>query len=358
MEPVTSRARERPLRLDYECLESLPGGLREVRTWYDNITGGEFVGKRLDISTVEQEGCLLEPALLQQVRHENVVPVLTAAIVEGYPPPMRVVEIVMPYYHRGSLTDALLRGESFVASKACALLQAGLRGLAELHEQHRVLHRDVKSSNLLLADDASQLKVGDLGLAGRMLDDHSCPALDNPQLYSPPELVETGVWTRASDLFAMGLVFREMLGGPFPYDNYSSSFISGRLIRGVSPLRGEDLRLPVWTPPNLRSVVRKATARQPTSRFQTAREFSHAIARARIADWHQVMEGRWEASCQQPGRRVAVEARTSRSGKTVLSLLGYRSTWRRLVPDVTVPDLRSAAARALFDQATNIASAR
>jgi serine/threonine protein kinase len=353
-----ARAKERVLRLDFECLESLPGGLREVRTWLDNITGGEFCGKRLDISTIDQEGVLLEPALLQQVDHDNVVPVFAAAVVDGYPQPMRVVEIVMPYYRRGSVTDALLRGERFTVSEACLHAQAALRGLGELHEQHGVLHRDVKSSNLLLTDDAHRLKVGDLGLAGKMDAAGTCPALDNPQLYSPPELVATGVWTRESDVFAMGLVLRELLGGPFPYDDYTTSEISSRLVRGISPLRLDDALLPVWTPRDLRRIVRKATNRRPAARYRTAREIARAISRASTADWTEVSVNRWEAACRQPGRRVAVEAARTRAGTVRLSLLGYRTVWRRVVPDTVVPALRSAAAAAVFDHATKIASAR
>lgn len=356
--PESARENERVLRLDFECLESLPGGLREVRAWLDNITGGEFCGKRLDISTIDQEGVLLEPALLQQVAHDNVVPVLAAAVVQGFPKPMRVVEIVMPYYRRGSVTDALLRGERFAVSETCLLTQAALRGLGELHEQHHVLHRDVKSSNLLLTEDAHRLKVGDLGLAGRMDEAGRCPALDNPQLYSPPELVSTGVWTRQSDLFAMGLVLRELLAGPFPYDDYSTSEISARLIRGVSPLRRDDTLLPVWAPRDLRRIVRKATARDPRQRYGTAREMARAISRASTADWTEVSGQRWEAPARLNGRFVAVEATPASSGGVRLSLLGYRTVWRRLAPDTVVPDLRSPAAAAVFDQATKIASAR
>lgn len=120
------------------------------------------------------------------------------------------------------MADALLCGERFTTHQAIALAQGALLGLGELHERHRVLHRDVKSGNLLITDGVRSLRVGDLGLAGRMDDDGSVPALDNPQLYSPPELVATGRWTRASDLFGMGVVLRELLLGPLPYDSYST----------------------------------------------------------------------------------------------------------------------------------------
>lgn len=343
------------MRLDFECLRSVPGGLQEVRVWRDNLTGGYRVGKRIDLLGIADDEVLIEPELLEAVRHNNVVPVFTAALVDGYPAPMRVIEIVMPYYPRGSVTDALLRGEQFSVSESCALMQAALRGLAELHEQHGVLHRDIKSSNLLLTDDGHLLRVGDLGLAGRMDDSGMCPALDNPQLYSPPEIVTTGQWTRASDLFSLGLVLRELLGGPFPYETYTMTAISERLMRGVSPLRGADAALPVWTPKNLRSVVRRATAKDPKMRYQSAREMSEALARARVVDWVEVEPNRWEAPARRRGHRVAVQAHALRGGRLRLSLLGYRTAWRRVTSDVVVDDLGCAAAAAVFDQATSLA---
>lgn len=346
------------MRLDYECLRSLPGGMQEVRVWRDKLTGGQRVGKRVDLLGAGDGGVLLEPEVLEQVRHDNVVPLFTAALVDGFPSPMRVVEIVMPFYPRGSVTDALLRGERFSVSESLARVQAALRGLGELHERHGVLHRDVKSSNLLLTDDVHLLLVSDLGLAGRMDASGACPALGNPQLYSPPELVATGVWTRASDLFSLGLVLRELLAGPFPYGEYTTTEVSDRLMRGVSPLRGADLALPVWTPKDLRAVVRRATANDPRQRYARARDMGAALARARVADWVEVAPDRWEAPCRRPGRRVAVRAVSARGGRVRLSLLGYRTAWQRVSADVTVDALRSAAAAAVFDQATALACVR
>jgi serine/threonine protein kinase len=284
-----------------------------------------------------------------------VVPVLAAAEVTGYPPGMRVVEIVMPYYPRGSVTDALLRGERFSPLGAVGLAQAGLRGLSELHERHSVLHRDLKSSNMLLTDDAHRLLVGDLGLAGRMASDGTVAAVDNPQLYSPPELVATGSWSRASDVFGMGLVLRELLLGPFPYDSYTRTEIVQRLMRGQSPLRLVDRTLPPWVARDLRRAIRKATQPSPSARYQTARDFASALANAQVADWTRVDEHRWEAPYRtRPSRFVAVEITAGKRGLKV-DLLVRRTTWRRAQPTTIAPSIGDAQVAEVFDQATKIA---
>ena len=345
------------LRLPFECLETLPGGLREVRVWYDSLTDQLVVGKRLDLTMVDSN-VLLEPRILAAVRHDHVVPILAAAEVSGYPPPMHVIEIVMPYYDRGSVADALLRGERFKTHQAIALTQAALLGLGELHERHRVLHRDVKSGNLLITDDGRSLLVGDLGLAGRMDDDDSVPALDNPQLYSPPELVATGRWTRASDLFAMGIVLHGLLLGPLPYDTYTRTEIMEKLLRGHSPIRPGDRALPPWVPRPLRRIIRKATKPLASQRYQSARQMATALASARVPDWTSAGERRWEAPfVHRPGRRVAVVIEPSRRGVRI-DVLTYRTAWRRACSTIEASSADDTQVADAFDHAANIAFER
>lgn len=245
--------RSRPLRLAFECLQTLPEGSNPVRVWWDENLQCEQVGKRVDLSNLDD--VLPEPAILRQIRHDHVVPILAAPVVDGFPKPMRVIEIVTPYYERGSLTDAFLRGERFVPTEAVRIVQAALRGLGHLHEVHGILHRDIKSPNILLTGDEFLARVGDLGCAGRIGEDGRTPALDIPTLYSPPELVGTGVLTRASDLYPMGLVLLELLKGGFDYDAYPKTHVVRRLLRGVSPLSMAERSHPIWASRSLRRAL-------------------------------------------------------------------------------------------------------
>ena len=155
--------RDRVLRLDFECLQTLPGGLSDVRVWWDDNLGCDHVGKRIDLSSLDN--VLPEPSTLKAIDHDNVVPILVAPTVEGYPAPMRVVEIVTPYYPLGSLTDAFLRGVRFTPIQSIRIVQAALRGLGHLHEIKGIAHRDIKSGNILLTGDEHVARLADLGLS-------------------------------------------------------------------------------------------------------------------------------------------------------------------------------------------------
>lgn len=354
------REDERTLTLPYECLRSIHGGMSEVRLWHDPVLECDRVGKRIDISGIEHDGALPEPATLEAISHKNVVPVLAAPHVEGFLPPMRVVELITPFYPRGSITDALLRGERFKPSEAVSIAQAALRGLGHLHDVHLIAHRDVKSGNILLSGDSSVAKIADLGLAGRFDQDGNVPTLNNPTLYSPAEVGGQAL-ARASDLYPFALVLRELLGGHLPYTEYTMTSIVERLTRGLPAVRSRDMILPIWTPRSLRRIIRKASDRNPSNRYQTAREFDAQLARAVVVDWQEASTERWEAPfIHSAKRKIAIEARPMiRSGKVRLSTLAnHGNGWRRRFPDVDVPDLSGPQARNVFDQASDIASVR
>lgn len=352
------RERERVLSLDFECLRSIPEGLSEVRVWWDKYLKVKRVGKRIDLSAFDD--VLPEPETLQAIAHENIVTVVSAAKVGGYSTGMDVIEIITPYFPLGSITDALLRGRRFSASEAVRITRAALRGLRELHEVHRIIHRDVKSGNILLCEGHPFAKVADLGLAGRMNAAGEVPALENPTLYSPPEFVETGLIRTESDTFAMGLVLRELLGGPFPYGEYTTSKVVEKLTKLENPIAPDDRLLPIWAPKDLRQIYRKATSRQTQSRYGSAREMDDALARARIADWTQVSGTRWEAPLVHESGTVAVDAKWQTRKKTYLMTTKRRRRlrWTEVQNPAQTADLRSTEARKVFDQATTIACAR
>jgi hypothetical protein len=128
---------------------------------------------------------------------------------------------------------------------------------------------------------------------------------------------------------------------------------------GRTPLNRGDVALPVWTPPALRRVIRKATQRDMASRYQSAREMDCALANAVVLDWRHVEGDMWEASFRhRAGFRVQVIAQQKRSGVRLSTRVNRGSGWRRATQDVDASDLRSTQAHRVFDQATEMASVR
>merc|ERR1719247_3094871 len=98
-------------------------------------------------------------------------------------------------------------------------------GVAYLHSRPRpVVHRDLKSMNVLLAEDG--VKLCDFGLTQSM--EHTCltrkPGGESGSpRYSPPEIfLPQAAMTEKVDIWSLGCVLIELWGGPIPYSDCTS----------------------------------------------------------------------------------------------------------------------------------------
>ncbi|TQD78740.1 hypothetical protein C1H46_035699 [Malus baccata] len=118
---------------------------------------------------------------------------------------------------KGSLDSHLFKEQSVLTWEARYKIARGLAsGLFYLHQQWEqcVLHRDIKSSNIML-DANFSAKLGDFGLA-RLVDHGQEPqttALAGTLGYMAPEYVVTGKASKESDVYSFGIVALEICCG-------------------------------------------------------------------------------------------------------------------------------------------------
>ncbi|HWE28084.1 MAG TPA: protein kinase, partial [Polyangia bacterium] len=215
-----------------------------------------------------------EVQLARRVTHPNVCRIFDFGIDTAGSAP--IAYLTMELLDGESLRERLTRGAMTVAD-ALPVVVALAEALHTAHEAG-VIHRDFKSSNVMLV--GNRVVVTDFGLARpseRLMDDSSLSrdkALIGSPKYMAPEQVEGLPVTQAADLYALGVVAFEMLTGRLPFV-------------GETPLQSALKRL-VEPPPSLRSVVRdvpeswdaavtRCLARDPQARFVDARDFVHAL---------------------------------------------------------------------------------
>jgi serine/threonine-protein kinase len=161
-----------------------------------------------------------------------------------------------------------------------AAIRIGIAAAEALGHAHSrgVIHRDVSSANLVLADDGRVVLLDfGLALAGNLSRVTSSGAAIGTIDYVPPEVARGGDAVPAGDLFGLGVVLYEALTGRLP-------FARGRVedtLRAIvhePPVPPRTLRAEI--PPALEAAVLRALAKDPARRFATGEEFAAALRAA------------------------------------------------------------------------------
>ncbi|XP_057797652.1 integrin-linked protein kinase 1-like isoform X2 [Salvia miltiorrhiza] len=159
-----------------------------------------------------------ELALLQKIRHPNVVQFL-GAVTQSSP-----MMIVTEYLPKGDLHEYLKKKGSLKPATALRFAMDIARGMNYLHENKSgaIVHRDLEPSNILL-DDSGHLKVADFGvskllkLANRIKEDAPLSCHDSSCRYVAPEVFRNEEYDTKVDVFSFALILQEMIEGNPPF---------------------------------------------------------------------------------------------------------------------------------------------
>lgn len=168
-------------------------------------------------------------------------------------------------------------------------LELGHQLLSALDAVHAagVVHGDIKTSNVLvetLPDGVLLGRLIDFGLA-RFLDDPAgldMRVLSGTPDYLAPELVQGGIASIASDIYAAGILLYELVTGTTPFGGGTSAEIMNRHVTDavVPPsLRSPDQAIP----PAVEAVIMRALAKAPGDRFATAAAAAAALPHTRAS---------------------------------------------------------------------------
>jgi serine/threonine protein kinase len=236
-----------------------------------------------------------EPQHLSAIESDNILAILDASVIDN-----DWAYFVTPYCPRGDL-ESYIEATEFGNLAAIDLVGSVLSGLSYLHAE-RFLHRDLKPSNIYLNDN-EQAVIGDFGsLKVVPCDKDEIPASSHSILYRPPESILHNTFSSKGDIYQVGIVFYQLLGGHLPYDElawmskielrhfnsltdsvdrsiYVDQCIKGKLIDVKS--------LPPWVPEQIKKVVRRATNSNLEKRYHNATDFRAELHKIRpyVLDW-------------------------------------------------------------------------
>ncbi|KAJ6813024.1 phytosulfokine receptor 1-like [Iris pallida] len=211
--------------------------------------GRKVAIKRLsgDYGQMERE-FQAEIEALSRAQHRNLV------LLQGYCKIGNDRLLIYSYMENGSLDywlhEKLEEGSTLDWDTRLRIAQGSAKGLAYLHHacQPHILHRDIKSSNILL-DENFEAHLADFGLARPVLpyDTHVTTDLVGTLGYIPPEYGQSSVATFKGDVYSFGVVLLELLTGKRPVD-MSKPKRSRDLISWVFQMKKERREAEVFDP--------------------------------------------------------------------------------------------------------------
>jgi eukaryotic-like serine/threonine-protein kinase len=322
----------------YEIVAKIgQGAMGEVYRAHDPVLGRDVAIKTMAPGVVADDDLRKrfrrEAQSAARMNHPNIITVHDFGEEAGH------VYMAMELLEGFDLKELIARQTPMPLEAKLSLMEQICDGLAFAHA-HDVVHRDLKPANIHILP-SGQVRIMDFGLARVSTSDMTrAGAIMGTPNYMSPEQVRGEKATTRSDVFSLGAVFYELLGGRKPFDAESLPAI----LYQVMQLEPEPLeRVRPDLPPSLCRVVARALAKSASDRYADGGEMRAALRDLRLPVTDvQAIEGSSapsRAPASVPGVRSDAGARTSRPTITRIPAAGSPSrdaTVAAPAPDETV----------------------
>jgi serine/threonine-protein kinase PpkA len=210
--------------------------------------------------------------------------------------------LVMEHLPGGTLAERMRRAPITIGETLGLVVQ--IASALEAAHRQQVIHRDLKPANIMLRDETTPV-LTDFG-AARLLDRSTIYGKDGmivgTPVYMSPEQVSGQTLAGSSDLYALGVIFFELLTGERPFPGTSFPEIAAQHLYAPIPQLPPTIAM-------LQPVLDRLLAKKPEDRYPSAQAFIDALREVFVHD---------EALRQQVGF-----AATSMAWSSQLRALGF-----------------------------------
>jgi len=298
------------------------GGMGQVYRAEDNTLKRAVAIKRmapkLQFEERDRQRFLKEAQRASALNHPNIAAIYDVLEVKGE------ILLVMEYVEGATLRLRMLQPISIEEFLDVAIQCA--EGVGAAHQQH-IVHGDIKPDNIMLTP-AKRVKILDFGVAKRFafFDPNEATEslsayLSGTPAYMAPEVLMQKSYDGRADLFSLGLVFYEMLGGRQPFQADSPAGTLARVLHAdVPPLRKANPKVSTA----LAAIVSRMLEKDPQARYASTADLA--------ADLRSVQQGDQPAGV--PAHRLSSRAVVQLSvilvviAAVLLSYMPVRRAWQ------------------------------
>jgi serine/threonine protein kinase/tetratricopeptide (TPR) repeat protein len=206
-----------------------------------------------------------------QLQHPHILPIFDSGARQG------LLYFIMPYVEGKTLRERLDREGMLPLDEALRIGREVAAALAHAHGKD-VVHRDIKPANILLRDGHAM--VADFGVAKAVEESAGATltktgvVVGTPAYMSPEQAGGQGRLDGRSDLYSLGCVLYEMLGGEPPFTGPTTQSIMAKHLNEPPPSLAT---LRPDLPPGVVALVRRLLAKVPADRHRTAEELLRVL---------------------------------------------------------------------------------
>ena len=252
----------------YELLELIgQGGMADVYLAQDIILNRTIAIKILRTSLAKDPIYVTrfqrEASAAAALSHKNIVEIYDVGEDEDK------YYIVMEYVPGMTLKELILKRGAVHVVEAIDIMKQVISGISKAH-QLGIIHRDLKPQNILVTD-SGVAKIADFGIASMqsLAQVTQTDVIMGSLHYLAPELARGEKATAQSDVYALGIVFYELLRGEVPFNGESPVNISLKHMQEDLPSL---LEFNPSIPQSVENIVIKATAKNLNDRYKSATE--------------------------------------------------------------------------------------
>ncbi len=177
--------------------------------------------------------------------------------------------IVMENVKGKTLKQLIQQRGAIDLDESLVIMKQVVAGLTQAHK-HDIVHRDIKPQNILMKDDGTA-KIADFGIA-RAQGATQLTQIDSVMgsvHYMAPESARGESATNQSDIYALGVVFYELLVGDVPYNAETSVQVALKHMKDDMP---SVIAFNPTIPQSVQNIITKATAKNKFFRYKNINE--------------------------------------------------------------------------------------